>query len=774
MELSRDTLMEKNSRSNYLFNLISISIVIGWVVTIGGSLFWNLHLVRHQTEATAMHVAKAYFDKDLAFRLWGAKHGGVYASVSEDNQPNPYLSHVPERDIVTPSGKQLTLVNPAYMIRQMMSEFSTLTGVSGHLTSLKLLNPINKPDLWEEKNLNAFENGVKEAASFEMVDGKSKLRLMRPFITKKPCLKCHDHQGYEVGDVRGATSLSIPMEPYRLIENEMRRQMIFTHVLILAFGLLGIGLGYCLIRKNINKHFVLQGKLESQNEFTNTIIQSLTHPFFVFDAKSYVIEIANSAALGGQTLSGQTCYSLAHHRQEPCSGDHHPCPIALMKETMTSAMVEHVHFDAGGNERNVEVHCFPILDENGELSKVVEYAVDTTERREMEQERQNLEGQLQQSQKMEAIGTLAAGIAHDFNNILSAVIGYSELGQMNSEEGDERGKYFNEIHNAGVRAGQLIKQILAFSRQGNESCFPIQIQSIVKEVVKLLKATIPTTIEIRAEIDSHCEEILIMADQTQIHQVLMNLCTNAYHEMRETGGVLTISLAKTVLHNDDAKLKELALLPGPYLTLSVKDSGSGLDQNILSKIFEPYFTTKKRGEGTGMGLAVVLGIVKKHMGGIAVDSAPGQGTTFTIFLPITQSNMESQQIETVLPVPRGDERILIVDDEESIVALSKTFLLTLGYEVIATTSSLEALSLCEKDPDSFDLIITDMAMPHMSGEELANKVRAINDDLPIIMCTGFSELIDREKALSLGIKEFIMKPIVLTDLAKSIRKVLDD
>nr|MBF0222923.1 DUF3365 domain-containing protein [Desulfobulbaceae bacterium] len=765
--------MSKKDGSKHLFSLVSVSIVIVWVASICGSLYWNLHLVTNQTEATALHVAKAYFDKDLALRLWGAKHGGVYAPVSEDNPPNPYLSHVPERDIVTPSGKQLTLVNPAYMIRQMMAEFSNLTGVGGHLTSLKLLNPINKPDPWEEKKLKVFDEGVKEVTSFEVVDGKPVLRLMRPFITQKPCLKCHGHQGYEVGDVRGATSMSIPMAPYRLIESEMRWQLIATHLLILALGLLGIGWGCWLVNRNINRHFALQGKLEKQNEFIHSIFESLSHPFFVIDANTFALEIANSTALGGKLLFGQTCYSLSHHEDEPCCGTHHPCPINLMKETKSSTTVEHVHFDADGNERTVEVHCFPILDENGELSKVVEYAIDITERRAMERDRENLQCQLQQSQKMEAIGTLAAGIAHDFNNILSAVIGYSELGKMNSSEGDKSGKYFVEINNAGLRAGQLIKQILTFSRQGNDSCFPIQIQSIVKEVVKLLKATIPTSIEIRSEIDPQCEQILIMADQTQIHQVLMNLCTNAYHEMRETGGVLTVSLAKKVLEDGDAQLNELDICPGPYLTLSVQDSGPGIDQTIMTKIFEPFFTTKKHGEGTGMGLAVVHGIVKKHMGAIAVDSELGKGTTFTIFLPITQSSMESQPVETVFPIPKGSERILIVDDEGPIVALSKTFLMSLGYEVSATSSSLEALSLYEKNPKNFDLLLTDMAMPHMSGAELVRKVRAIRPNFPVILCTGFSEVINREKAQALGIQEFIMKPIVLTDLAKSIRKVLD-
>jgi len=409
--------------------------------------------------------------------------------------------------------------------------------------------------------------------------------------------------------------------------------------------------------------------------------------------------------------------------------------------------------------------------EMGDQKVIMALARDISERLAAEEEKHKLEHQLQQAQKMESIGTMAAGIAHDFNNILSPIYGYVELALMKLQGQPEIVEYLTEAHNAASRAKDLVKQILTFSRQDTEKLAPIEVHVIIKEALKLLRSTIPTTIEIKQHIEANCGYVL--ANPTQIHQILMNLCTNAYHAMRETGGTLGVSLKPIELSPDDAS-RNIHLKPGPYLLLEVSDTGHGMDQETLAKIFEPYFTTKGLGEGTGMGLSVVHGIIKSHGGDITVYSEPGQGSSFHVYLPVIE-RAASEPLATAssnLP-PGGTERILLVDDEESVAKVEKSMLESLGYRVQAFTSPQEALQHLRENEHRYDLVITDMTMPKMTGDKLAREILAAWPDMPVILCTGFSELINRESAMEIGIRQFVTKPIVLMSFARSLREVLD-
>ncbi|MBW2020218.1 MAG: PAS domain S-box protein [Deltaproteobacteria bacterium] len=380
-----------------------------------------------------------------------------------------------------------------------------------------------------------------------------------------------------------------------------------------------------------------------------------------------------------------------------------------------------------------------------------------------------LETQLQHAQRMEAIGTLAGGIAHDFNNILSAIIGNAQLA-LDDLSGPSSVRYsFEQILEASYRATKLVKQILAFSRQHEHERRPVQLNSIVKETLKLLRASLPSTINIRQNIQSDAG--VVFADPTQIHQVLMNLCTNAAHAMRENGGVLEVSLVNVDL-DAEAVVGHPDLKPGPCLRLTVRDTGHGMDRAVMERIFDPYFTTKGKGEGTGLGLALVHGIVKSHGGAINVHSELGKGTTFHIFLPRLERDA-IMEAEVLAPLPKGNERILFVDDEEVLVDVGERMLERLGYKVIASTNSIEALEIFHANPDKFDLVITDQTMPNMTGTELAKGLMRIRPDIPIILCTGFSETITAEKARAMGIREFVLKPIVIDKIAATIRNVLD-
>jgi PAS domain S-box-containing protein len=415
-----------------------------------------------------------------------------------------------------------------------------------------------------------------------------------------------------------------------------------------------------------------------------------------------------------------------------------------------------------GVERFVSIQAARIYDPDGNVAGAIQAAQDVTERI-------RLESQFHQAQKMEAIGTLAGGIAHDFNNILAAIIGYTEL-SVDEPDPMSRRRKLNEVLNASTRAKNLVKQILTFSRHTDHEKKPVDMRPITKEALKLIRSTLPTTIEIRQNITNAA--CTINADITQMHQIIMNLCANAAQAMGEKGGILTVSLLPADMR--DPKLAPNPdLKPGFYIRLSVSDTGPGIEPEIRDRIFEPFFTTKATGEGTGLGLSVVYGIVKNHDGMIYVSSEQGKGATFDIYLPSIERGDAAIEVPEGEEIPGGHERILYVDDDEVLLDLTRLMLESLGYDVTAESNSVEVLGMFLASPEQYDLVITDMTMPIMPGNELAREVLQIRPDIPIILCTGFSEYIDEAKAKSLGIRAFIMKPFTKKALGRLVRDVLN-
>ncbi|MBU0665565.1 MAG: PAS domain S-box protein [Proteobacteria bacterium] len=639
------------------------------------------------------------------------------------------------------------------------------------------------------------------------------------------------------------------------------------------------------IARDISERKQVEAKIKEQQDFLQKALDALTHPFYVIDAKDHTIKVSNKASHFGKYQEGTKCFQLTHDRSEPCTGAEHPCSLLEVKRTKQPVVVEHIHTDQAGKRQSVEIHAYPIFDSNNNLSQVIEYCLDISERKQGEEERRRLvtaieqgidsvvitdtrgmiqyvnpsfekitgytkdeaigrnprilqsgrhdapfyqemwktltsgkawqghlinkkkdgtlfeeeasitpvlneagriinyvavkrdvtgemklEEQLRQAQKMEAIGTLAGGIAHDINNILAPILGYSELAMTRISPGDPLTGDLQQVITAAGRAKDLVQQILAFSRHAPQERKPFQPHLVVKEVLKLLRASLPSTIDIREDISPECGAIL--ADPTQFHQIIMNLCTNAFHAMHESGGVLGVRLTKITI-NDDSRPASPDLAPGDYVLLEVSDTGCGMEKKTLAHIFAPYFTTKAKGESTGLGLSVVHGIVKSYQGHITVYSEPGKGTRFHVYLPrlaVTPSLAEAAHSEAI---PNGTERLLVVDDEAVITTMLELILQDLGYQVTSSNNSLEALALIDQDPMSFDLLITDMTMPHLTGFELAQKVLAIRSNLPIILCTGFSDLINKEQALALGIRAYLMKPVSVRELGLAMRKVLD-
>jgi PAS domain S-box-containing protein len=418
-----------------------------------------------------------------------------------------------------------------------------------------------------------------------------------------------------------------------------------------------------------------------------------------------------------------------------------------------------------------EASITPILDSSKQLSNFIAVNRDVTERWRLNQEKSKLEEEYRQIQKVEALGTLTGGIAHDFNNILGIILGYTELSENAVPRENPAREFLREVKTASLRGRDIVSQLLTFSREKGDKQAIIDITPVIKEGLKMLRSTLPSSVEFREAIAGDLSRV--KADPTQMHQILVNLCTNAHHAMEDQGGVISISLDNTRLKHKGFDFLP-TLSPGEYLKLRVADSGQGIQDRDRSRIFDPYFTTKDKDKGTGLGLSVVLGIVKSHGGGIKCDSTPGKGTVFEILLPAIHGQAESPEAVAEAPLPTGSETILFVDDESMIVNLNTKRLEDLGYHVTGLSDPVQALEQVREEPARFDLVITDMTMPGMTGDRLAREVLNLRPDLPVILSTGHSERISRESALEAGLAEYLEKPLDLPTLARAVRKVLDE
>ncbi len=853
-----------------------------WLVLL---LFWTglvaiLMLVsarnqHQQALANAEIQADASFKKDLAYRQWATMHGGVYVPVSEQTPPNPYLEH-PERDICTPSGRSLTLLNPAYMTRQANQLAKEEYGLQGHLTSLRPIRQENLADPWEAEALVRFEKeSLDKVTEQVLLDGAPFLRAMYPLRTTQGCLHCHSGQGHKIGDIRGGISISVPLTPYLAGAADVRNNHLMTLGLVWFIGLAGIGWAWQVMRGQFSRLEQARHTAHQAEERYHSLFNDADYGIAIVDPQSQKIIECNRALedmlempqveLSGQPqqvlpevsdlptsqqgkeieipsskgflrilevkkrkiqLAGKECdqvlyydrtdqryserellataqrvrdifqaaqniaFVIASYNQDapilefspgaeqifgyqkaevigkPVQILHGPgADLPQMQEKMQSGQCAFSGrtqlVRKGGEVFPALFSLYPLYDEHRQLYAGLGISIDISDMVELEE-------RLRQAQKLESIGTLAGGIAHDFNNILSIIFGYTQLAMRQVEEGSKLARQLQTIDSAATRAKDLVRQILTFSRKTSERREAAALQPIIKEGLKMLRATLPKTIEIREQINPETGKVL--ADPTQMHQILMNLCTNAYHAMRQSGGVLTVSLDNCQV--DSALLESHPeLRAGPYAKLTIHDTGSGIEEDILPRIFDPFFTTKMAQEGTGMGLSVVHGIVQNHGGTVTVESEIGKGSCFSIFLPIT-SPADPLPAPAEDPEPVGHEQVLMVDDEPILAALGRDLLGALGYRVKICTDPRKALQLVEEHPDHFDLVITDQTMPHLTGAELTEKLLAIRPELPVIICTGYSDLINKKNYRNCGARRLLNKPLEKDQLARVIREIL--
>jgi len=513
--------------------------------------------------------------------------------------------------------------------------------------------------------------------------------------------------------------------------------------------------------------------LSEQRKIENDLRQSKEEWERTFDSFTDIVTIhdtdlrilkANKAActildLPCDKIIRQHCYALFQGSDEPCPN----CPLLDTRESFASYTREMYHEKLG---KTFLVSAAPVFDKQGELEYIAHVAKDISKMKQ-------LESQLFQAQKMEAIGTLASGIAHDFNNILSAIIGYAEFIQEAVAEESRIGKDIREVLAAGHRAADLVRQILTISRKSATEKQVLQPHLIVKEALKMLHATLPATVTIQEDIDPDCGRVV--ADPTVIHQIVVNLCTNGLQAMAEQKGILHVSLQRRELTAAEICERE-NVRPGPFVVLTVEDSGCGMDQQTIDRIFEPYFTTKEVGRGTGLGLAIVHGAVEEYKGFVEVESRVGKGTVFSVYLPATEEPLAPTVVverQDRGKVRLGNARVLVVDDELLLVKINEKRLKGQGYQVTAVTDSRKALEMFRSQPDSFDLLVTDQTMPGLTGADLAKAVLEIRPSLPIILCTGHSDVVSEEEARALGIRKYVFKPLRGDELLDAVQEVLD-
>jgi len=817
-------------------NILSIRryalvIAICWTLSIACSFAWLCYQEQRNVVAIALAEARATYQKDTLYRRWATKHGGVYVPATGGTPPNPYLSHIPERDVTTPSGKVLTLVNPAYMTRQVF-EFANKDSkqlVRGHITSLKPIRAENAADPWETKALQAFETGVKEVVEVQTMEGRRYVRMMRPFVTEKGCLKCHAQQGYKVGDIRGGVSASVPIGEYARYARRLVAGGAATHGLIWLLGIGIIGFGQRTLSRSAQ---VLQESEEryrtvanftsdweywlgpdgamkyvslacrdvcgySADEFYQRpeLLEEVVHPedLAIFkdhihvllpDGQPQALDFRIVTREGGIRWVSHICRPVYDRGGRENGRRASNRDITDRKEAEEALHLQAVMLEEEIAERQKSNEALQVktaaLEQEIEERQVAQQNLEEQtialeqemfERKRAERESIHLREQLLHAQKMEAIGLFAGGVAHDFNNILAVIMGYGELLELKLPEGTDRDRA-RQIMKASQRAAELTRGLLAFGKKQTFTLVLTDINRVVGENSSFLKRVIGEEIELVTELAP--APLLVQVDVSQIQQVLMNHATNA-REAMPGGGRLTISVHSEMIDEDFIAMQGYGT-PGEYAVIRIADTGAGMDRETAKRIFEPFFTTKAK--GTGLGLAITHGIVTQHKGFIRCQSKPGRGTSFDIFLPLTTEEsvlIAAGQAVAVngSGIPRGSETILLAEDDPFVREMTTGCLEANGYHVLQAEDGAVAVEIFKEHQDEIDLVMLDAITPRLTGKQAWDAISAIRPGVKAIFVSGYTnDIISGKIAIDYSIP-FVSKPLAPSALLHKVREVLD-
>lgn len=730
-----------------------------WITIIALSYSWDWYQTGKSAVMFAAAEARASYDRDLVYRRWAALQGGVYVPPTLTTPANPYLSHLPDRDLVTMEGKQLTLVNPAYMTRQVHSLAKEQGGTFGHITSLAPLNPENAADHWEAEALRLFEKGTSEIVAKESVSGQDYLRLMRPMITEKTCLKCHAAQGYTEGQIRGGISVSVPFASYAAAAGKQRLQLFWAHIIIACVGLLALWKGATLLQSSA-------ASLSKSKDLHHNLLHTAMDGFWSTDATGRLLEV-NETYCRISGYSEQELLTMRIHDLEANDSAEDTANRLLMIVNQGEDRFETKHRRKDGGLLDIEVSAR--YDHSNE-GRVLVFLRDITEQKKAEKEKEKLHAQLTQAQKMESVGRLAGGVAHDYNNMLGVILGYTEMALERVRPDDPLCADLKEILKAADRSADITRQLLAFSRRQAIAPKTLDLNATVEGMLRMLRRLIGEDIDLVWQPKLNIWPIKM--DPSQLDQILVNLSVNARDAISDVGKITIETGVKTF---DKAYCDDHAeYVPGDYVLLAVSDNGCGMSKETQENLFEPFFTTKEVGKGTGLGLATVYGIVKQNCGFINVYSEPGLGSSFKIYLPRDTSQAEPlSKAPGMISDVHGNETILLVEDEEEVLKMTTAMLERLGYQVVVAGSPDEAVELACSGSGEIHLLMTDVIMPKMNGRQLAEQLHSSYPRLKVLFMSGYTaNFIAHHGVLEEGVS-FIQKPFLKRDLANKLREVLD-
>ncbi|WP_339134329.1 MAG: DUF3365 domain-containing protein [Candidatus Electrothrix sp. GW3-4] len=764
-----------------------------WLATVTSSMTWNMHRIQQSTLETAQTHARSSYKKDIIYRRWNAMHGGVYVPVTDKTPSNPHLTSE-RRDIMTASGIKLTLVNPAYMTRQVLELQMQESGIQEHITSLNPIRPENRADPWEAEALKQFVQGVTEVSSVEVMNGVPYLRLMKPLMVNGECMQCHASQGYQVGDVRGGISVSVPLLPFKEIADRNRLILVVWHAVLLFIGLGGVYCGNKKILRNIEQRKQVEHELEQAYEEMEQRVEDRTLELQqeieerkkaqletlraqkewerTFDSVPDLITIlndrhdiihANKAMserlnIPMEQIINNKCYRLMHGTESPPTF----CPH-------TKLLKDHKPYSAEVFEERLQCYLHimvtPLYDENNSFVGSVHVARDITAQKEAE-------AKLRKAEKMEAIGLMAGGVAHDLNNILAAIVGYPDLLLMELPDDSQLRQPLESIRRSGEMAGEVVADLLTVARGVLAERQPANLNTLVREYLVSPEGKELQKRHEDVSFNVSLEPNLMNISCSPVHmkKCIMNLVGNAAEAINGDGTVTLVT--RNQLVDVPMTAVGMTLQAGRYAVVAIRDTGSGIDKNDLQHIFEPFYSKKVMGRsGTGLGLAVVWNSVQDHNGGIIVESGP-QGTLFELFFPAITDELIQESDEVTLDGLKGNgETVLLVDDETEQREIAGKMLNLLGYTVHAVSSGEEAVRYMQKN--KVNLLLLDMVMgPGLNGRETYEQIIMIHPGQKTIIVTGFSKHDEIEKMRQLGVDLIVKKPFRLEGLAKKVRQAL--